>query len=45
MEESVDSFRKMLIWRKENNVEEYFAKVKELDFDVHKVPFADIFER
>lgn len=34
----------MLRWRKENKVEEYFEKVKEVDFDVHKVPYADVFE-
>lgn len=34
----------MLIWRKEQNVDAYFEKVKEVNFDIHKVPYADVFE-
>ena len=45
MDETYDAFSKMLIWRKENNVNEYFKKVEEVGFDVHKVPYADVFER
>ena len=45
MDESYDAYSKMLIWRKENNVNEYFKKVEEVGFDVHKVPYADVFER
>ena len=44
MEEVTDAFRKMLIWRKEKNVNAYFEKVKEVDFDVHRIPLADVFE-
>lgn len=44
MDETYEAFSKMLIWRKENNVDEYFKKVKEVNFDVHKVPYADVFE-
>jgi hypothetical protein len=44
MEETYDAFSKMLIWRKEKNIDTYFKKVEEVDFDVHKVPYADYFE-
>ena len=44
MEEVTDHFRKMLIWRKEKNVNQYFEKVKEVDFDIHRIPLADVFE-
>lgn len=45
MDEAYDAFQKMLIWRKEKDVQKYFEKVKEVDFDVHKVPYAEVFER
>ena len=44
MDESYESFSKMLIWRKENNIDEYFKKVQEVGFYVHKVPYAELFE-
>ena len=44
MDESYEAFTKMLIWRKENNIDEYFKKVQEVGFDVHKVPYAELFE-
>ena len=44
MDEATEAFRKMLIWRKEKNVDEYFKKVEAVNFDVHKVPLADVFE-
>ena len=43
-DEAYDAFKKMLIWRKEKDVQKYFEKVKEVGFDVHKVPHADVFE-
>ena len=44
MDESYEAFSKMLIWRKENNIDEYFKVVQEVGFDVHKVPYAELFE-
>lgn len=44
MNEAYDAFSKMLVWRKENNIDEYFKKVEEVNFDVHKVPYAEVFE-
>ena len=44
MDEAYDAFKKMLMWRKEKDVQKYFEKVKEVGFDVHKVPYADAFE-
>lgn len=44
MDEAYEAFSKMLQWRKDNKVEEYFEKLKEVDFDVHKVPYAEEFE-
>lgn len=44
IEDATTSFRKMLTWRKEQNVDAYFEKVKAVNFDIHKVPYADVFE-
>lgn len=44
MDEAYESFSKMLKWRKDNNIDEYFKKVEEVGFDVHKIPYADVFE-
>lgn len=44
MDEAYEAFSKMLKWRKDNKIEEYFEKLKDLDFDVHKVPYAEEFE-
>lgn len=44
MEEATEAFRKMLIWRKEKNVDEYFKKVEAVNFDIHRIPLADVFE-
>lgn len=35
----------MLLWRREKNIDEYFKRVQEADFDLRKVPFADKFEK
>lgn len=44
IDDATTSFRKMLTWRKEQNVDAYFEKVKAVNFDIHKVPYADVFE-
>ena len=44
MDEAYEAYSKMLLWRKENKVEEYTKKVEEVGYDVHKVPYADIYE-
>ena len=44
MDEAYESFSKMLKWRRDNNIDEYFKKVEEVGFDVHKIPYADVFE-
>lgn len=44
IDEAFEAYKNMLMWRKDNKIEEYFEKVKEVDFDVHKVPYANEFE-
>ena len=40
-----EAYRKMLLWRKEKNIDGYFKRIQEVDFDTHRVPYADLFER
>ena len=40
-----EAYRKMLLWRKEKNIGGYFKRIQEVDFDTHRVSYADLFER
>ena len=40
-----EAYRKMLLWRKEKSIDGYFKRIQEVDFDTHRVLYADLFER